>query len=111
MVKKYKVPLHIKNYVKKELYDYTKNKRLIKDLQKHNTSISTKTLLITTKRIDRIDTVLKNLNPEDKEIVNIIFFEQCSQAKAEAIYYISKDAYYNAMNKVIYLTAIELELI
>ena len=34
-----------------------------------------------------------------------------NQVKAEVHYYISKDAYYNIMNKMLYLTAIEFNLI
>ena len=32
MRNKYKVPLHIKNYVKKELYDYKRNKNKLNEI-------------------------------------------------------------------------------
>ena len=109
---KYKLPLHIKNYVKCELYNFNKNKLLLKDLQKQNDNeINTRTLLIATIKINNIEKVLNNLSNEEKELVEVIFFKKTNQVKAEAYYYISKDAYYNMMNKMLYLTAIEFNLI
>ena len=109
---KYKLPLHIKNYVKQELYDYKNNLKFINQLQnKQSNEIITRTLLIATQKINLIENVLNNLSKEEKELVEIIFFKKTNQVKAELYYYISKDAYYNIMNKVIYLTAIEFNLI
>lgn len=109
---KYKLPLHIKNYVKQELYDYKKNKLFIKDLQKKDENeIVTKTLLIATQRINEIETVFNKLNDDEKQLVDIIFFKRKNQRQAEIYYYISKDAYYNTMNKMLYLTALEFNLI
>lgn len=109
---KYKLPLHIKNYVKQELYDYKTNIKFINQLQnKQSNEIVTRTLLIATQKINLIENVLNNLSDEEKELVEIIFFKKTNQVKAELYYYISKDAYYNILNKVIYLTAIEFSLI
>lgn len=109
---KYKLPLHIKNYVKQELYDYNKNKLFIKNLQKQNPNeLITKTLLIATSKINQIENVLNGLTKEEQELIEIIFFKRTNQVKAETYYYISKDAYYNIMNKMLYLTAIEFNLI
>ena len=72
MGKKYKVPLHIKNYIKTELYDYEKNKKLILSLEKNT---STRTFLLAIQRINKIDKVLNNLQNEDKEAVKKIFFK------------------------------------
>lgn len=109
---KYKLPLHIKNYVKTELYDYKKNKKIIQNLQKQEVNeIITRTLLIATQKINQIENVIKKLSKEEQELINIIFFNKTNQAKAEIYYYISKDAYYNTMNKMLYLTAIEFNLI
>ena len=44
-------------------------------------------------------------------MVEKIFFERCNQAHMETYYYVTKDMYYNTMNKIIYLVAIEFELI
>lgn len=109
---KYKLPLHIKNYVKQELYDYKKNKNFIEELQnKQSNELTTKTLLIATRKINQIENVIQNLSSEEKELIEIIFFKKTNQTKAEMYYYISKDAYYNTMNKMLYLTAIEFNLI
>lgn len=109
---KYKLPLHIKNYVRQELYDFKKNKKIIEDLQKQSQKeIITRTLLIATQKIIQIENVLNKLSKEEKELIEIIFFKKTNQIKAEMYYYISKDAYYNIMNKMLYLTAIEFNLI
>lgn len=108
MGKKYKLPLHIKNYIKIELYDYKKNKKLINNI---NNSTSTRTYLLAIQRINKIDKVLNSLSNEDKEAVKKIFFEKHSQVYAETNDYITKDMYYNIKNKMIYLTAIEFDLI
>ena len=108
---KYKLPLHIKNYIKNELYDYEKNKRIIKELQKSKSNTSTRTLLIASRRINQIEIVYNKLPKEDKQAVKKIFFEHHSQIYAEVNDNITKDMYYNIMNKMIYLTAIEFELI
>lgn len=108
MRNKYKLPLHIKNYVKKELYDYKRNKNKLNELDK---STSTRTILIATQKIQQIENILNKLSKEDTKMVEKIFFERNSQAHMEAYYYVSKDMYYNTMNKIIYLVAQEFELI
>lgn len=108
MCKKYKLPLHIKNYIQTELYDYNKNKKLIKTIE-NNTS--TRTLLLIIQRLDKIEKVYNKLPKEDKEAVNKIFFEKHNQVYAEMNDGITKDMYYNIKNKMIYLTAIEFDLI
>lgn len=110
-MKKYKLPLHIKNYVKTELYDYKTNKKIISELEKDNKFKRTRTYLLTLQKINRIDKVLRSLSKEDKEAIKIIFFEKHSQVYAEMNDNLTKDMYYNIMNKMIYLTAIEFELI
>ena len=108
MSKKYKLPLHIKKYIQTELYDYKKNKKLI-DIVDNNTS--TRAYLLAIQRINKIEKVLNNLPKEDKEAVKKIFFEKHNQVYAEMNDGITKDMYYNIKNKIIYLTAIEFELI
>ena len=108
MGKKYKLPLHIKKYIQTELYDYKKNKKLIDTL---NNNTSTRTYLLAIQRINKIDKVLNQLSKEDKEAVEKIFFERHNQVYAEMNYHITKDMYYNIKNKMIYLTAIEFDLI
>lgn len=109
MGKKYKLPLHIKNYIKQELYDYKKNKKLINDLDKSNSH--TRAFLLAVLRINKIEKVYNKLPKEDKEAVKKIFFEKHNQVYAEMHDGITKDMYYNVRNKMIYLTAIEFDLI
>lgn len=108
MSKKYKLPLHIKKYIQTELYDYKKNKKLIDTLD-NNTS--TRTHLLAIQKMNKIEKVLDNLPKEDKAAVEKIFFEKHNQVKAEIQDGITKDMYYNIKNKMIYLTAIEFDLI
>ena len=108
MRNRYKLPSHLRNYIKNELYDYKKNKKKIKEIQPTDTS--TRTLLIATQRIQNIETVFNNLSADEKEIAEKIFFEKCNRVYMETQYYITKDIYYNIMNKVIYLVAKKLDL-
>ena len=116
-MKNYKLSYHLRNYIKQELYDFKKNKQILKDVQKNMQSIGTsqavnsKTILILQKKITSIEKVYKNLNENDKELFNIIFEKGCNQLYAKTYYNVTKDMYYNAMNKIIYLTAIEYEQI
>ena len=107
MCKKYKLPLHIKNYIQTELYDYEENKKIIKKLENK----STRSILLSIQRLNKIEKVYNNLSPEDKDAVKKIFFEKHNQVYAEMNDNITKDMYYNVKNKMIYLTAIEFDLI
>lgn len=102
----YKIPWHVRQYVKQELMDYKKNKRLLTDYKG-----STRGFILVNKRLAQIENVLQRLNKEDKEAAELIFTKQYSQAGAEVAAGLSKAAYYNAMNKVIYFTAKEMDLI
>lgn len=106
MKNKYKIPWHVRQFVKKELLDYKANKKLIKNYKGY-----TKGLLIATTRIEQIERVFNNLNKEDREAAELIFFEKKTQSGAEIARGLSKAAYYNIMNKVIYLVAEEMDLI
>ena len=102
---KYKIPWHVRQYVKKELMDYKQNKKL---LEKCNGE--TRSLILVNIRLKQIENVLESLNEEDAQAAKIIFIDKYTQGGAE-ILGLSKAAYYNAMNKIIYLTALEMELI
>lgn len=103
---KYKVPWHVRQYVKTELNDYKDNRRLLTECKGN-----TKTLLLAERRLNHIDKVLESLNKEDRDVAEIIFFDKYSQAGAEVAKNVSKAMYYNCMNKVIWLVAKEMELI
>lgn len=111
-MKNYKIDYHLRNYIKQELYDYHKNKQILQELASKKTNqVRTKTLLILTKKINNIEKVYNSLNENDKELFNIIFEKGCNQLYAKTYYNITKDMYYNAMNKIIYLVAQEYEQI
>jgi hypothetical protein len=114
MRKSYKLPKHIRHYVQQELYDYSTNEKIITELEKNKTEnklINSRSFLVAKKNQMKIRSLYDRLSKEEKELVEIIFFKHCSQTYAETFYYISKDVYYNFKNKMIYLTAKELELI
>ena len=109
MAERYKVPWHVRQFVKRELMDYKANKKMLakyKDYGEH-----TRELVIAVTRLSQIETVLNRLNKEDREAAEIIFFDKYTQVGAEVAKGLSKAAYYNAMNKTIYLVAKEFELI
>lgn len=106
MKNKYKIPWHVRQYVKKELMDYKSNKRLVAKYKG-----DTRGLILANMRLNQIENVLNRLNKEDKEAAELIFIDQYTQSGAEIAKGLSKAAYYNAMNKVIYLVAVEMDLI
>ena len=106
MKNKYKIPWHVRQYVKKELMDYKSNKKLIAKYKG-----DTRGLILANMRLKQIDNVLNSLNKEDREAAELIFIDKYTQSGAEIARGLSKAAYYNAMNKVIYLVAIEMDLI
>ena len=136
MRKDYKLDNHTKNYIKKELYNYEYNKRKLQDLQEEilessatadgqprgNTTsdttaqkaeklITSRSILIVTRKLQNIDNALAKLSKEEKEIAEIIFFKGHKQVYAQMHDNVSKDMYYNIMNKTIYQTAIEYDVI
>ena len=136
MRKNYKLDAHTRSYIKKELYNYEYNKRKLAELQEEilegsptqdgqprgNTTsdttfqkaeklISSRSVLIVTKKLQNIDNAIAKLNQEDQKVVELIFFKGHKQVYAQMHDGISKDTYYNVMNKIIYLTAIEFEMI
>ena len=102
---KYKIPWHIKQFCKQELMDYPKNKKAVEKW-----TGSTRTLIAVEERVTKIENVLNTLSEEDLRDVETIFFERYTQAGAETAKGLSKTAYYNAMNKVIYMVAVEMGL-
>lgn len=106
MKNKYKIPWHVRQYVKKELMDYKNNKKLIAKYKG-----DTRGLILANMRLKQIENVLNSLNKEDREAAELIFIDKYTQSGAEIARGLSKAAYYNAMNKVIYLVAVEMDLI
>lgn len=104
-MKEYKIPWHVRQFVKKELMDYKSNKRLLARNKGH-----TRALIIAQERITKIENVLNRLNKEDRDAVEIIFFDGYTQSGAEVLG-IGRRTYYYIMNKMIFLVAEEMELI
>lgn len=102
---KYKLPWHVRQYVKKELLDYKKNKKLLSTLK------SSHEILIVKLRLEKIEAVFNSLSKEDREVAELIFLDKCSQPAAEINNNVGRWTYYDVMNKVIYLTAVELDMI
>ena len=100
------MPWHVRQYVKKELMDYKSNKKLLAAYKG-----DTRGLILANTRIAKIENVLQRLNKEDREAAELIFIQKYTQSGAEIARGLSKAAYYNAMNKVIYLVAVEMDLI
>lgn len=106
MINKYKIPWHVRQYVKKELMDYKSNKKLLARYKG-----DTRGLILANIRLRQIENVLDRLNKDDREAAELIFIDKYTQNGAEIAKGLSKAAYYNAMNKVIYLVAVEMDLI
>lgn len=133
----YKIPRHIKSYITSELYNFENNKKMLKELQEQilyasggssdgqpkgtTTSdityqkveklTSSRSILIVTDKINKVERAITKLSIDEKEIAEMIFFKGYTQLYAETHYYISKRVYYNVKNKLIYLTAIEYNMI
>ena len=69
--------------------------------------MSTKRILKAEKNMQGIKRAFARLAKEEMEVVELIFKEGKSQIYAQMNYGISKDTYYNTMNKIIYITALE----
>ena len=129
---RYKIDKHIKKYIKTELNNYENNKKKIQEIEsniidetpyndgqprgnetsdtvakKTNKLLTTRALLIATDKVNKIDRALTKLTEEEQRDVKCIFFKGHTQIYAELHDNISKDMYYNIMDKMIYLTAIE----
>jgi RinA family phage transcriptional activator len=127
MTKNYSLQKHERNYIKGELRNYKKN---IQDLEEitdeiinatpandgqprgNQTSdqvamkveklITTRSITIITKKIQRISNALNRLSAEDKEITELIFFENKSQAYLETHKpFVSKDSYYGVISRAV----------
>ena len=133
----YKVPKRIKGKIITELYTYWKNKKELEEIDmdiidstperditgisakykisnptelkalKLANSLSTRAYIVAVRRISYVESAMKRLTKEDKEVVELIFRDGFSQPKAEIEKNISYSNYYNVFNKIIYYTAIE----
>ena len=136
MRKQYKIPYKTREYIKNELYQYWDNYKEFKELEKdileesapppdgqprgNSTGnpterkaikiikeTSTRRMITIEKKLRSIERVFERLIPEEMEVVELIFKEGKNQIYTEMNNGISKDTYYNIMNKTIYMTAKE----
>ena len=132
----YKVPYHVKKQIENELYHYWENIKEFKELEddilealassdgqpRSNTTsdttaqkalklTSTRTILALKRRLLYIESAIKRLNPEEKEVFEIIFKDRYNQKLAETYKNITSSIYYTVYRKIIYLTALEFGLI
>ncbi len=128
----YGVPNSVKNTVKNELYQFWKNQELLEEMkldiinesgaadgqprgnaisnttqQKAMRIMSNRRIIETERRIGFIKEAIKRLTPEEYEVFEIIFKEGYNQRLAETQKYISKNTYYNTIDKIVYYTALE----
>lgn len=135
--KKYKLDLHLRNFITKELYNYEFNVNKLKEIQdeilyssgsnsdgqpkgnkivdvveqKAEKLIESRTVLIITKKIQNINNALDKLTEEEKDIVEKIFFKGYTQVYLQMHENISKDEFYNTKKKIIFFTAREYGMI
>lgn len=110
MKNRYQVPWHVRQFVKKEIGDYKKNRKTL-DILTSKSTISTREISLIKLRLTQIEKVFESLSEEEREVVEIIFYSHYTREGAEIAKGISKAAYYNTMNKTIYLVAVEMDLV
>lgn len=113
MKNRYKTPPHVRAYVLRQLENYKADKKLIKNSEKlfKEYEIDTRDLILAVKRVKQIDRVFNRLDETDREAATLIFIDEYSQQGAEIAKGLSKSAYYRLLDKIIYLTAREMEYI
>lgn len=98
-----KMPLEIKRYYKRELYQYKKNKEKLDRIFSNNETASTRNILFLKQRIDNIEIVISKLNSFEQEVFDMIFNKNMDWLYCKTIKGIDKSTYYNIINKCIYL--------
>lgn len=105
-MKNYRLPKEIKKRMERELRQYYDNKNKLEYLkiQFANEKINTRTLLYLEERLLYVENVYKRLKPFEKEIYDLIFREKCDVLYCETHKHITKNTYYNILNKsILYL--------
>ena len=96
-------------YVKFEVKSYKDNKKTLKRLLRLKNP-PTREIEVITLKLKTIEAAFERLSKEDKEAAQIIVVEGLSQGEAEFRGY-SKNAYYNALDRIIYAVAREADFI
>lgn len=101
-----KLAKEIKKYYERELKQYSKNKKMLETASRNN-KINTRTILFLQNRMENIETVIKQLNPFEQEVFDMIFNKKYDWLYCKTMKNIDKNTYYNILNKAIYMLAKE----
>ncbi len=103
-----KINKQVKKFLDRELRQYKLNKKKLIRLEEKEKGIEPSRVTIMVKeRTEYIDNVIMQLNPFEKEVFKLIFFEGRDWLYCEINKNISKSTYYNIYNKIISLLAEE----
>lgn len=104
---KTKMPIEVKKYYKRELYQYKKNKEKLENIINGNQKSNTRNILFLQDRIENIETVILKLDSFEKEVFDMIFNQNMDWLYCKTFKGVDKSTYYNIINKCIYLLAEE----
>lgn len=102
-----KMPIEVKKYYKRELYQYKKNKERLDDIIINKQKANTRNILFLQQRLENIETVISKLDTFEKEVFDMIFNRNMDWLYCKTFKGIDKSTYYNIINKCIYLLAEE----
>ena len=102
-----KMPIEVKKYYKRELYQYKKNKERLDDIIINKQKANTRNILFLQQRLENIETVISKLDSFEKEVFDMIFNQNMDWLYCKNFKRIDKSTYYNIINKCIYLLAEE----
>ena len=106
----YKLPKEIKKFMERELRQYYYNKKKLEKLKIKLDTLpleNTRKLEYLEEKIFYVENVYKRLKPFEQEVYDLIFKEQCNPVYCEQIKGITKNTYYNILNKSIFFLAEE----
>lgn len=104
---KAKMPIEVKKYYKRELYQYKKNKEQLENIVTYKQKANTRHILFLQQRIENIETVILKLDEFEKEVFDMVFNQNMDWLYCKTFKGIDKSTYYNIINKCIYLLAEE----
>lgn len=104
---KAKMPIEVKKYYKRELYQYKKNKERLNNIINKHEQANIRNILFLQQRIENIETVILKLDSFEKEIFDMIFNQNMDWLYCKTFKGIDKSTYYNIINKCIHLLAEE----
>lgn len=102
-----KMPIEVKKYYKRELYQYKKNKERLDEIIINKQKANTRNILFLQQRLKNIETVISKLDTFEKEVFDMIFNQNMDWLYCKTFKGIDKSTYYNIINKCIYLLAEE----